>query len=91
MALIKLIEPHYPKGKTRRPPFSVATMLHVHFAAKVWFVRPGHGSSVLSVSLYREFAGLGGDEMTRLPDETTILRVRHLIETHDLAAKMWRS
>lgn len=39
--------------------------------------------------LYREFAGLG-DGVSRLPDETTILRFRHLLEAHDLAADMLR-
>jgi IS5 family transposase len=38
------------------------------------------------VPLYREFAGLG-DGVSRLPDETTILRFRHLLEAHDLAAQ----
>ena len=41
------------------------------------------------VPLYREFAGLG-DGVSRLPDETTILRFRHLLEAHDLAADMLR-
>lgn len=35
--LIALIEPHYPKGKTGRPPFPVSTMLHIHFMQQ-WFV-----------------------------------------------------
>jgi IS5 family transposase len=39
--------------------------------------------------LYREFAGLG-DGASRLPDETTILRFRHLLEAHDLAIDMLR-
>jgi IS5 family transposase len=39
------------------------------------------------VPLYREFAGLDGAAL-RLPDETTILRFRHLLEAHDLAARM---
>ena len=29
--LYKLIEPHCPKGETGRPPFPVATMLHIRF------------------------------------------------------------
>ncbi len=29
--LIALIEPHYPAGRTGRPPFPVATMLRIHF------------------------------------------------------------
>jgi hypothetical protein len=33
--LIALIEPHYPKGKTGRPPFAIQTMLRIHFM-HVW-------------------------------------------------------
>ena len=39
--------------------------------------------------LYREFAKVG-EGMRRLPDETTILRFRHLLERHDLAPDMLR-
>ncbi len=39
--------------------------------------------------LYREFARLDGP-VSRLPDETTILRFRHLLEKHDLATDMLR-
>ena len=39
------------------------------------------------VPLYRAFAGLDAG-ITRLPDETTILRFRHLLETHHLAGPM---
>ncbi len=41
------------------------------------------------VPLYREFAKLDG-ATARLPDETTILRFRHLLEKHDLAVDMLR-
>jgi IS5 family transposase len=37
------------------------------------------------VPLYREFAGW---TTGRLPDESTILRFRHLLETHKLAGPM---
>ena len=30
-ALVELIAPYYPEGKTGRPPFSLQTMLRVHF------------------------------------------------------------
>jgi IS5 family transposase len=43
--------------------------------------------ALYDVPLYREFAGLDGG-MVRLPDESTILRFRHLLETHGLAAHM---
>ena len=86
--LIALIEPHYPKGKTGRPPFPVATMLQIHFMQQ-WFglSDPAMEEALYDVPLFREFAGLDGG-MTRLPDESTILRFRHLLETHGLAAQM---
>ena len=42
--LIALIEPHYPKGRTGRPPFPVATMLRIHFL-HVWTRRLLQGLS----------------------------------------------
>ena len=79
--LIALIEPHYPKGKTGRPPFPIATMLQIHFMQQ-WFglSDPAMEEALYDVPLYREFAGLD-EGMTRLPDESTILRFRHLLET----------
>ncbi|SKD01828.1 IS5 family transposase [Paraburkholderia hospita] len=86
--LIALIEPHYPTGKTGRPPFPIATMLQIHFMQQ-WFglSDPAMEEALYDVPLYRDFAGLDGG-MTRLPDESTILRFRHLLETHGLAAQM---
>ncbi|NYH12880.1 IS5 family transposase [Paraburkholderia bryophila] len=86
--LIALIEPHYPKGKTGRPPFPIATMLQIHFMQQ-WFglSDPAMEEALYDVPLYRDFAGLD-EGMTRLPDESTILRFRHLLETHGLAAQM---
>ncbi|MBB5402554.1 IS5 family transposase [Paraburkholderia youngii] len=86
--LIALIEPHYPRGKTGRPPFPIATMLQIHFMQQ-WFglSDPAMEEALYDVPLYREFAGLD-EGMTRLPDESTILRFRHLLETHGLAAQM---
>lgn len=86
--LIALIEPHYPKGKTGRPPFPIATMLQIHFMQQ-WFglSDPAMEEALYDVPLYREFAGLD-EGMTRLPDESTILRLRHLLETHGLAVQM---
>jgi len=86
--LTALIEPHYPKGKTGRPPMGIATMLRVHFLQQ-WFglSDPAMEEALHDVPLYREFAGLEGP-MRRLPDESTILRFRHLLEKHELAAPM---
>lgn len=86
--LIALIEPHYPKGKTGRPPMGIATMLRVHFLQQ-WFglSDPAMEEALHDVPLYREFADLEGP-MRRLPDESTILRFRHLLEEHGLAAQI---
>jgi IS5 family transposase len=86
--LIALIEPHYPKGRTGRPPFPIATMLQIHFMQQ-WFglSDPAMEEALYDVPLYREFAGLD-EGVTRLPDESTILRFRHLLETHGLAVQM---
>ncbi|HKT95096.1 MAG TPA: IS5 family transposase [Paraburkholderia sp.] len=86
--LIALIEPHYPKGRTGRPPFPVATMLRIHFMQQ-WFSLsdPAMEEALHDIPLYREFALLGTG-MTRLPDESTILRFRHLLEAHELSARM---
>jgi len=86
--LIALIEPHYPKGRTGRPPMGIATMLRIHFLQQ-WFglSDPAMEEALHDVPLYREFADLEGP-MRRLPDESTILRFRHLLEEHGLAAPM---
>lgn len=86
--LIAVIEPHYPKGKTGRLLFPVATMLQIHFMQQ-WFglSDPAMDEALYDAPLYRDFAGLDGG-MTRLPDESTILRFRYLLETHGLAVQM---
>jgi IS5 family transposase len=87
-ALVALVEPHAPEGKKGRPPFPVEVMLRIHFMQQ-WFTLsdPAMEEGLHDVPLYREFAGLD-NWTTRLPDETTILRFRHLLEKHKLAADM---
>jgi transposase, IS5 family len=86
LKLIALIEPHYRTGKTGRPPFPIVTMVQIRHA---WFglSDPAMEEALYDVPLYREFAGLDGG-MVRLPDESTILRFRHLLEAHGLAVQM---
>ena len=87
-ALVALIEPHAPAGKTGRPPFAVPTLLRIHFLQQ-WFglSDPAMEEALHDVPLFREFAQLDAG-LTRLPDETTILRFRHLLEAHDLSARL---
>ena len=79
-ALVALVSPYAPEGRRGRPPFAVETMLRIHFMQQ-WFTLsdPAMEESLHDVPLTREFARLEGVD-ARLPDETTILRFRHLLE-----------
>ena len=72
-ALVALIAPYYPEGRTGRPPFALETMLRVHFLQQ-WFSLsdPAMEEAFFDTPLLREFARL--DEFSRMPDESTILR-----------------
>ena len=85
--LVQIVEPHSPKAKTGRPPFAIETMLRIHYLQQ-WFALsdPAMEEALHDMPVFREFAKLDG--LDRLPDETTILRFRHLLEKHDLATDM---
>ena len=87
-ALVDLITPHAPDGKRGRPPFGVQTMLRIHFMQQ-WFnlSDPAMEEALHDMPLFRDFAGLGGWD-DRLPDESTILRFRHVLEKHKLAERI---
>lgn len=86
-ALVELIAPYYPEGKTGRPPFCLQTMLRIHFMQQ-WFTLSGPAmeEAFFDMPLYRGFAQL--PEFGRLPDETTILRFRHRLEKHKLVEQI---
>lgn len=86
--LVALVSPHAPEGKRGLAPFPVATMLRIHFMQQ-WFTLsdPAMEEALHDVPLFREFAALDNWNM-HLPDESTILRFRHLLEKHELAAQM---
>ena len=89
--LVALIAPYAPEaGRRGRQPFAVEVMLRIHFMQQ-WFTLsdPAMEEALHDVPLYREFAGLDNWH-TRLPDESTILRFRHLLEQHKLAEQMFK-
>jgi IS5 family transposase len=82
--LITLIEPYYPRGDGGRPAYPLMAKLRVHLLQN-WF---GYSDPTMEEALYettilRQFAGLN---LERIPDETTILNFRRLLEKHELAA-----
>jgi IS5 family transposase len=88
--LVALIAPHAParKPKGGRPPFAVATLLRIHFLQQ-WFnlSDPAMEEALYDTPMFREFAGLDMGE-DHLPDESTILRFRHLLEAHNLSLQI---
>jgi len=86
--LVALIAPYLPDGKRGRPPFPVEALLRIHFMQQ-WFTLsdPAMEEALHDMPLFREFAGLGGWD-DRLPDESTILRFRHMLEKHQLAEQI---
>ena len=88
-ALLAVIEPHYPKaGRRGRPPMPLATMLRVYFMQQ-WYALsdPGMEDALYEIESMRRFAGLELSD-DALPDETTILKFRHLLEQNRLTSKM---
>jgi len=86
--LVAEIAPFMPEGRRGRPPFPVESLLRIHFMQQ-WFTLsdPAMEEALHDVPLFRDFAGLGGWD-DRLPDESTILRFRHVLEKHKLAQRI---
>jgi IS5 family transposase len=85
-ALEAVIEPHYPKigPKGGRRPFPLGVMLRI-YCLQQWYnlSDPGAEEALYDIQSMRAFCGL---ELGRdaIPDETTILNFRHLLEAHAL-------
>ena len=83
-----LIEPHYPKAGNGRQPVVLGIMLRVYFLQQ-WFhlSDPGVEEALYESPVLRWFAGV---DLGRAPapDETTVLRFRHLLEEQELCGKI---
>jgi len=83
-ALLGLIEPHYPDAGRGHRPYPLESMLRVHLMQN-WFALsdPAMEEALYEIASLRTFAHLSLGES--IPDETTILNFRHLLEANDLA------
>lgn len=85
----QLIEPVYPDIGNGRQPIGLNRMLRIYFMQQ-WFQLsdPGMEDALYDSESMRRFAHieLGTDAV---PDESTILKFRHLLEEHDLTAKLF--
>ena len=89
--LSKAIKPYYPKPKgAGRRPKGIERMLRIHFLQH-WFELsdPGAEEALYDSRAMRQFVGIDlGKEP--VPDETTILNFRHLMERYNLGDEMFR-
>ena len=84
-----LIEPHYPRAGNGRPPVGLERMLRMYCIAN-WFNLSDAAceDSLYDVPVFREFCRIDlGRE--RVPDATTLLHFRHLLEANNLGAALF--
>jgi IS5 family transposase len=82
--LIEIIERHYPKAGNGRQPMPLEMMLRIYFMQQ-WYALsdPAMEDGLYDSESMRRFAGIDIAEDV-IPDETTILHFRHLLEEHQL-------
>ena len=88
--LCAVIEPHYPKAGRGRPPVELERMLRMHFVQH-WFNLADEAceEALLDSTALRRFVGIDlGQE--RVPDATTLLKFRRLLEAHELGAALFQ-
>jgi IS5 family transposase len=87
--LTEIIEKHYPKAGNGRQPMPLGMMLRIYFMQQ-WYglSDPAMEDALYDIESMRRFAGIDIVEDV-IPDETTILHFRHLLERHDLTKKVF--
>ena len=88
--LCGLIEPVYPQAGNGRPPKELEMMLRVYFLQQ-WFnlSDPEVEDALCDSSSMGRFAGIDLGEMP-VPDESTVCRFRHLLESQKLGEKLFQ-
>jgi len=86
--LLALVEPHYAKAGKGRQPVGLSIMLRTYFVQQ-WFnlSDPGVEEALYESPVLQRFVGVDLG-MAPAPDETTVLRFRHLLEKHSLGGQM---
>ena len=87
--LIAIIEPHYPTGRGGRRAMPLAQMLRIYFLQH-WYdlSDPAVEDALYDSESMRRFVGIELGEAA-IPDETTILHFRHLLEAQHLTEAMF--
>lgn len=87
--LVKVIKKHYPKAGNGRQPMPLERMLRIYFMQQ-WYglSDPAMEDALYDIESMRRFANIDL-ENDAVPDETTILNFRHLLEKHNLTEKVF--
>ena len=88
--LLFLIRPlyHQPSAKGGRPPFPLEVMLRIHLLQQSYTLTdPLMEEMLIDTPCFRRFAGIDMID-GRIPDETTILNFRHLLEEHRIGGQL---
>jgi IS5 family transposase len=89
--LLAVIEPYYPKGERGRPPIGLERMLRVYFLQQ-WY---GLADEAIEDAIYDSQAmrGFARIDLTAdgVPDATTLLKFRRLLETNDLCKGIFKA
>lgn len=86
---MRVIEPHHPKAGNGRPPIGLERMLRMYFVQHCFnLADEACEDALLDRTALRRFVGIDlGRE--RVPDGTTLLKFRRLLEKHDLGAALF--
>lgn len=87
--LLKIIRRHYPKAGNGRQPMPMERMLRIYFMQQ-WYglSDPAMEDALYDIESMRRFARIDL-EADAIPDETTILKFRHLLTKHKLTEKIF--
>src|SRR5260370_2574396 len=87
-ALESLVRPHYAKAGNGRQPVGLSIMLRTYFVQQ-WFnlSDPGVEEALYESAALRRFVGVDLG-VAPAPDETTVCRLRHVLEKNDLGGLM---
>lgn len=88
---VRLIQPYYPKGKRGRPPQGIEKMLRMYLL-QCWFNLSDEGieDAIYDSYAFRSFMKITFFD-TQVPDSTTLLKFRHLLESNGIQKQIFEA
>ena len=88
---VEFVRPYYPSGKRGRPTMGIEKMLRMYLL-QVWFNLSDEGveDAIYDSYAFRKFMGVDFVE-EQVPDATTLLKFRHLLEENHLGEEFFKA